>query len=473
MFDFENTPITDYTRLKAQWNCDGGASGPLTYDGDWARITLTDGTKIECENLTGLSNLAAMNSPQVINGRTVAPAEVKKVEMGTKVTTFPLNNASAFDLSYFTNLEQFSGFHEGITRIYNGLFNNTFGTYTKELDFTLVLPSTLTSVGTNTTFPFLAANNFVGTVIVNCPMSAFKPPSNLMMAVTDPTAPAYTKGIRIMGAYANEFIAKYPNLNGPTFYRNLYNGNSLEGFKEALENGTASEIFPAGTEFPDLWNNQENPLIVAQYLDSSNNSSYGGAEGVILVRKYVEPTSQLFSSTTSDYSESSIKNLLDTTYYNNCSSTLKSLISDINIPYYNGSSMTSVPSKWFLMSAYEVCSQNEYGTTGYEGIMWDYWKQKTGLSAPAAVATSNNGRIMYDRSSTAQNVWLRSRFYSQFNNTFICYVFTNGSVNDSTRGLARSVLPACFIANPTPEASTQASNTTPERITDNITEEQG
>lgn len=210
---------------------------------------------------------------------------------------------------------------------------------------------------------------------------------------------------------------------------------TLEGLKYAINNDIDVAV---GTEIPDTYDGNDNPLIVAQKLDSSNNSAYDGALGVILIRKYVEPISQEFGSS-SDYNASVIKNFLDTTCYDNCSDSLKTVAADINIPYYNGSSMTTVTGKLFPMSAYEVCNQ---GNNDTEGIMWDLWKQKTGLSSPDAMSANNSGRIMRDRDGTARNVWLRTRYSS----SRVCNVYTGGSVGTTTLNYNFGVLPACFIA---------------------------
>lgn len=213
---------------------------------------------------------------------------------------------------------------------------------------------------------------------------------------------------------------------------------TLDGIKAAMQAGDFS-AFPIGVEIPDTYAGNSNPLIVAQYLDSSNNSSYGKAEGVILVRKYVEATNQVFGISI-NYSGSSIKTFLDGTYLNNCSDTIKAAIANINIPYYNGSSVTSVSSKWFLMSAYEVCN---YGYFSAEGIMWNYWKQKTGLSTPDSTGYANSGRIARDRNGTAQKYWLRSRYSTDK----LCVVNSaDGGVYYNSPSTAAGVLPACFIA---------------------------
>lgn len=49
---------------------------------------------------------------------------------------------------------------------------------------------------------------------------------------------------------------------------------TLDGLKQALDAGDYA-AFPAGTEIPDTYDGNDNPLIVAQYLDSTNNNAKG------------------------------------------------------------------------------------------------------------------------------------------------------------------------------------------------------
>lgn len=212
---------------------------------------------------------------------------------------------------------------------------------------------------------------------------------------------------------------------------------TLADLKLALSTDNPAEYYPVGTEIEDTYDGHSNPLIVAQYLDSSNNSRYSGAEGVILIRKYVETVSQVFGNSV-DYPTSIVKSFLEETYYNS-SDKVKSVISNINIQYNNGSSIISVPSKWFLMSAYEVCNK---GNGTYEGIMWEFWKQKTGLAAPDNFYTANSGRIVRDRNGTARPIWLRSRNAS----TNVCIITDSGLVFASLPSNGEGILPACFIA---------------------------
>lgn len=213
---------------------------------------------------------------------------------------------------------------------------------------------------------------------------------------------------------------------------------SLAELKQALQDG---ETIKVGTEIPDEWGGQSNPLIVAQQLDSSNNYSYGGAEGVILIRKYVDTTWQFNTTqTVKYYSDSEIQTFLNGQYLDSCSDALKGAISDINIPWFNGSSTTSVLSKWFPMSAYEVCGVTTYGVD--EGIMFQYWKDQTGLSSPKNGAYS--GRIVRYSNGTAQQTWLRSCDSASNNN--VCVLTPTGTIYASLPDNKFGVLPACFIS---------------------------
>lgn len=220
---------------------------------------------------------------------------------------------------------------------------------------------------------------------------------------------------------------------------------TLTEFKEAIDNDTAKDTYPVGTEIEDTWDGNDNPLIVAQYLDSTNNTSYGGAEGVVLVRKYVEPTSKQFNASGNmGYWTSDIKNYLDGEYLENCSDTLKSLVSTIDVPY----STSPVTSKFFLMSDTEICGAGYDSIT--EGIMLDYWKEQTGFTTPNN--TANAGRIVRDRSGAAQYVWLRSG--TTATSRAVCYLTIDGSITNGASSGSLGVLPACFIAKtptePTP-----------------------
>lgn len=253
------------------------------------------------------------------------------------------------------------------------------------------------------------------------------------MAIAKNLAEAYA-AIEEMGGTSPEH-KNFANLAAAVETITGGGGLTLAGLKKALLTG--KNLPDIGTEIPDEYNGNKNPLIVAQYLDSTNNSSYGGAVGAILIRKYVEPVSQTFGST-AIYSTSTIKSFLDKNYLNNCSDAIKSLIAEVSVPYNN----TTVKGKFFLMSNIEICCRGSNGVT--EGVMWDFWKQKTGLTSPSDSA--NSGRIMKDRSGTARAVWLRSCN----GDSYAYFVSTPGGGGYSLPSNTYGVLPACFIsATPT------------------------
>lgn len=217
---------------------------------------------------------------------------------------------------------------------------------------------------------------------------------------------------------------------------------TLEGLKYAIDNDIDVAV---GTEIPDTWNGNDNPLIVAQKLDSSNNSSYGGAVGVVLIRKYVEPTSQR-QDDTYVYGSSSLQTYLDTTYFENCSETAKTLISEISVPCYNRSTSKSysITCKWFAMSQTEILSN--YSST-IQGIPWQYWKNKTGLTSASSAANSGRAVTTSDGSSPTA-YWVRdisSRTSGSSDVPTLIYVTSTGQVTATFSNYA-GVLPACFIA---------------------------
>lgn len=426
MFDFDNTPITQYTKLQAQWFC--GGQPALSYYGDWARITLSDGTSLIVQSEAELNALLTSVTTATVDGAQVNVADITSIEFGTKVVNIP---NYAMRLTAWTSLSHVGGFHEGLQTIGSYfMYDNTHNENKPTISSTIIFPSSITSVAMNF---MVYTENFVGKIIINCP-PRYISDANFMPNYFS-TSPSYVEGVAVGGTYASDFLVRFPNVNNAGFYRNFYNSNNLDSFKEAVDSGDIKTLFPVGTEIYDTWNGQNNPLIVAQFLDNSNNTSYDGAEGVILVRKYVAPTSQVFGSSY-DYRTSQIKNMLDTTYLNACSESTKQMISDISIPYYIDSNMVNVLSKWFLMSGIEIGGTYNNG----EGFFWDYWKNKTGLSAMNGAA--NTGRVLKDSNNVAYNVWLRSIGLSPR----VCYVGTSGNVsagNDVSNTYA--VLPACFV----------------------------
>lgn len=209
--------------------------------------------------------------------------------------------------------------------------------------------------------------------------------------------------------------------------------NDLPAFKKALTDGTAREKYPVGTLLEDTYNGVSNPMIVGQYLDSTNNSKYYGAVGAILIRKYVEPSAMQYGTTTA-YNTSGLRSFLGSDYLDNCSNEMKAVISDIDIV----AGITRLTDKWFAMSDTELYS-NRSSTS--EGIAFDYWKKATGLSSPSYAA--NSGRIVTDRNGVAYVAWTRSLYSTRE----VCGIDFNGMIGYNAPSQAYGVLPACFISS--------------------------
>lgn len=219
---------------------------------------------------------------------------------------------------------------------------------------------------------------------------------------------------------------------------------TLADLKLALSTDNPAEYYPVGTELEDTYDGHSNPLIVAQYLDNTNNEKYGGAEGVILIRKCVEPTSQRYGSTNS-YITSDVRAFLNTTYYENSSNELKSVISEIKALF----GTESFTARWFLMAAVEV----GINYTPQEGIFWKYWQQRTG---------SSNLQNNYDNMSTTRRVvgingagaaaLLRTSTGTKGTGSSrkecIAGINSNGGTANAINCTSTDygVLPACFIA---------------------------
>lgn len=215
-------------------------------------------------------------------------------------------------------------------------------------------------------------------------------------------------------------------------------GSAIAQFKASVNAGTASTDFPIGTEIEDTYGGESNPLIVAQYLDSSNNSVYSGAEGAILIRKYA--VAQSVYGSEDNYDTSTVKNYLSNDYYTGCSTDLQNAMNLISLPSsYGSNQLSTVQAKAFLMSENEIGSKGAVNWS--TGNMFDYWKEKTGLSTPGAWNTANAGRIVKNTSGTNVECWLRGGY----NSTYAFVVTATGAVTGAMPTGSKWVLPAHFI----------------------------
>lgn len=212
---------------------------------------------------------------------------------------------------------------------------------------------------------------------------------------------------------------------------------TIEGVKNAVDAGDFT-AFPVGTEIPDTWNGKENPLIVGTYRIVEQNGKRYRAVG--LTRKYADLKGQVFGST-ADYSVSSILSYLNSTYLNNCSDSLKNAISEVKVPWYNGSQIIYVSGKVHIPSGVELVGTYNPG----EGEAWEYWKNKTGLSA--ANNGANSGRIMRGLSNETAYLWTRSRY----DTTNVAYVDLDGSIKTGPcNGNQAYTLPQFWILSTKP-----------------------
>lgn len=192
---------------------------------------------------------------------------------------------------------------------------------------------------------------------------------------------------------------------------------TLEGLYNALNAGDEG-AFPVGTEIPDTYAGVSSPLIVGNYQDitAADGTTH---RAVGLMRKFPELYGQPFSSGSSLYTSSSIFSVLNGTYLQSCSEALRSVIAEVRVPYYNGSSLGYATGKVHLFSGVEIGATYNSG----EGQIWQIWKDRTGLSS--ANNAANPGRIIRGSDGVPKYVWLRS--YG--NATNIGYVVTDGSVS--------------------------------------------
>lgn len=212
------------------------------------------------------------------------------------------------------------------------------------------------------------------------------------------------------------------------------NNPTLSGLKKALA-AENYNVFPIGTKVLDS-SDAENPWVVAHY-GSAKDANNEEVRGVYLIKKYALSDSLAFASAKkSDYSTSTIKDYLTNTYYPALPEEWKESITEIKIPYYNGSTLITLNEKVWLMSVTELYGVNQEE----EGEAFQYWKNKTDL---ASAKNETSLRIIQDKTGEGVNVWTRSRYNSET-------VYGNdktGSIRQFTGTTSpQFILPACFIS---------------------------
>lgn len=211
--------------------------------------------------------------------------------------------------------------------------------------------------------------------------------------------------------------------------------------KAAIATGHPEDYYPIGTEIPDTYDGEDNPLIVAHYTDIPLNDEVK-KPGAYLVRKYTMNPGMNFGDASHDlYSTSFVRSFLDTDYYDACSTLAKQYVSAIICPWYDGSKITNISCKFFLMSGIEVGGTRNEG----EGVFWDYWKNRTGLAAPSNNA--NAGRVLHDSNGVVATSFTRSwrdRYSSSLPHR-VDYIFEDGYIGVVGPDNEASILVACAI----------------------------
>lgn len=241
-FDFSNTPITKDTSLKAKWCC-GEPATPELWDGSWAggdngyvRWTLTDGKVLVTDRSDYKKYLNPSDSTMSIGGTSsdgagVAfyPDRVAKIDISPKAYANDVFVGLKYSYPYFTNLVEVNANLINVIGISDGSLTIMIST-SSEVKGTILLGDKITAGGIQRVALF-GGNVFTGVVVVNCPMESFYCIKN--NAIYDRALPfststangAYpTSSITVIGKYADDLLATFPNQNGTSYYRNLVKG---------------------------------------------------------------------------------------------------------------------------------------------------------------------------------------------------------------------------------------------------------
>lgn len=231
-FDFGNTPITSDITLKAGWCCENSAENDITsrfYDGEGARITLSDGkivyiTPGDYVNIPAqTSTLFTHTNPDFSDSGTtlVSTKDVVSFEFGNGLKTGI--QEQMFYYINWRNLQKVTGRLDYVPSSF--LFNGHI--VSPELLVELEITTT-SDIGTG----FIGSRgNAHGTIIFNCPESAF----SSLMSYTEPQSvptmlnvssyagpellATVSKGFAIGGTAADYVLSNFPNSEK---HRNLY-----------------------------------------------------------------------------------------------------------------------------------------------------------------------------------------------------------------------------------------------------------
>lgn len=233
-FDFGNTPITSDITLKAAWCCPEHEDPYNLWDGEWMKVTLTDGRVVYApDRSTALSLVKHNNTSGYVsviqnfvdesgNNVYVNRQLVKQIDFGTEYTTldpyifgFSVTNA-------FPSLEVVNGNFKNLTQLNIGYFmcggisGATVG-YGKVVTGTFYFGPNITSSGGGSTAFFCNCDSFQGTLIFDCPYthpsgSGFSNAYGYLTTYSESNA--MYNGIKICGEKADEWLSHLVDQDG-------------------------------------------------------------------------------------------------------------------------------------------------------------------------------------------------------------------------------------------------------------------
>lgn len=219
--------VNGQTKLVYQEAAPSGM-GTVTYYTDSSHTSTAVGTIQDQAELNSLGGSSSSYSVTV-GGVSVPQSDIKEVALNSNATTIPTNF-----LYYCDYLEILDIAQSSIVNIPNNFLTNGYNTAlpltisafpptlltigqnflftNSRVNQNFSLPSSLTSIGK----AFMAeCRQMVGTITCGCPASIVAPDGSgalfetLAMGLT--TTPAYATGIRLTGAYANDWHTAFPD----------------------------------------------------------------------------------------------------------------------------------------------------------------------------------------------------------------------------------------------------------------------
>lgn len=218
------------------------------------------------------------------------------------------------------------------------------------------------------------------------------------------------------------------------------------GYDISLVSGTPISEIPVGNTVKIAVNGTlRDFLIVHQGLPSSMYDD--SCNGAWLLMKDVYENRQWNSASINNYKTSTIHSYLNSSFLNLFDSNIKDTITQVKIPYVNGTGGSAVASgvnglsaKIFLLSGYEVgFTTSDNSCFPVDGAKLSYFEAGTGSSAL-------NKRIAYLNGFGA-HWWLRSLYTD--GTDYVWLVYYNGFYNGNLASDSYGIRPALILPSDT------------------------